>query len=654
MFIVGRARSHTMKTSILANRFMRRTLPCQSLLIRKFTSCCVFEQTNPIIPVHNFRETYKRSHYCGDIISDDFVGRDVKFNAWVEKVRTINKENLVFVVLRDRTGTVQAIIDPSDPNIDKTTEVVNNLSVESVVTLTGIVRRRPTDQVNKAMITGDYEVVIREITVLNECSALPLQLASAGEEIRLKYRYLDLRRPELLNNLKIRSKMLKVIKEYMSESRRGFLEIETPTLFKSTPEGAREYIVPTRQKGKFYALTQSPQQYKQLLMVGGIDRYYQIARCYRDESGRMDRQPEFTQVDIEMSFITPQDIYELIEGLLVKLWKEILNHDIKAPFKHMSYHEAMTRFGSDKPDTRFGLEFKDITNTLKSNQGIKKISDSNFTFAFNAKQLGPHLSKKKLDDLKTEIRSDYINTELYLLKYPCNKFDLSENDALKHQLDLQEGDIIVLCTGMRWDHVLNSLGKARLTVCKHMVQLELIEAPPRDQFNFLWVVDFPLFETVDDGHAGISVGKEGLASMHHPFTAPLLEDAHKLTSDPLGVRGMHYDIVLNGMELGGGSIRIHNPEIQRYVLEELLGLGRERTNERFSHLLEALSYGAPPHGGIALGFDRVVSVLCGEHAKSLRDVIAFPKSASGNEVMSGSPGPVESSQLKELFIDISK
>jgi aspartyl-tRNA synthetase len=614
-----------------------------------------------------FGDNYKRSHYCADVSKEELIGQYVQLNAWVENIRHLS-QNLIFLVLRDRSGKVQVVYQATDGVNDSLIAKLNELAVESVVFVRGQVRKRPGININETMLTGSYEIVLNDLVVLNEAIPLPLQLANAqDEELLLKYRYLEMRRPQLLNNLKIRSQALGIVRDYFVKDN-GFLEIETPTLFKSTPEGAREYLVPTRHKGKFYALTQSPQQYKQLLMMGGVDKYFQIARCYRDETGRGDRQPEFTQIDLEMSFITQQDIYNLIEGIMKRLWKEILNVEVQTPFPHMKYKDALETFGSDKPDTRFGMQFVNVSEMFVQEQcGIGPINDTvqnptGIIYAFKASKGARAFSKDSISTLQSEAKQKSKGT-IYAYKYPFSKSfsdKLTENQKhlLKEKLQLEDEDLVVFGFGTNWSQTLNALGRARLLVKKEMEEKQLLKLDPK-QYNFLWVVDFPMFETEEGGQAGLETS-QGLSSMHHPFTAPHPDDIKYLIdengnmstnfNDVTKVRGLHYDIVLNGVELGGGSIRIYNAALQRHVLQNILQLGEQRTQERFQHLLDALSYGAPPHGGIALGFDRLVAMLC--HANNIRQVLAFPKTATGNEPLSQAPSDVDEQQLKELHLKI--
>jgi aspartyl-tRNA synthetase len=469
-----------------------------------------------------------------------------------------------------------------------------------------------------------------------------------NEELRLKYRYLDLRRPEMARNLRLRSKVATATRMFMNEQ--GFLEVETPILFKSTPEGAREFLVPNRREpGTFYALPQSPQQFKQILMVGGVERYYQIARCFRDEDQRADRQLEFTQIDIEMSFIEREDIYDLVEGLLKRIWKTALNIEVPTPFKRLSYREAINGYGIDKPDTRFGMELADFTEEFRAskfkifsgtvaNQGVVK--------AINAKGLAC-ATQGQMDTMSEYAKSfgakglAYIKVEGGEWKSPIVRFfSEAEKAALTSKLAIKEGDLILFAAD-QWLTACEILGKIRL-YCAEVLKGQGKLVIPAERFDFLWVVDFPLLSFDREQNRWYS--------SHHPFTAPVAEDIPMLKPDPKKVRGQHYDVVVNGVELGGGSIRIHQPDVQKTVFEEVLQIPPEETKLRFGYMLEAFRYGAPPHGGIALGFDRLNAILCG--TPSIRDVIAFPKTAKGVCLMTESPSPVSARQLCDLHIEV--
>jgi aspartyl-tRNA synthetase len=490
--------------------------------------------------------------------------------------------------------------------------------------------------------------------VLNAADVLPFPVddpetaSKVNEELRLKYRYLDLRRPEMIHNLRLRSKVATATRVFLDEME--FLEVETPTLFKSTPEGAREFLVPSRiHPSHFYALPQSPQQYKQILMVSGVEKYFQLARCYRDEDLRADRQPEFTQVDIEMSFIDREDIYALVEGMMGRIWKEALNVEIPSSFKRISFEEAMNTYGIDKPDTRFGLEIHDFSEAFKSS-GFKVFSGTiqrgGVIKAINAKGLAD-VTQGQMESL-TQLAINhgakglaYIKVENGEWKSPIVKFFSDEEKAaLQKQLQMEDGDLILFAAD-QWLAACEVLGRIRLH-CAELLQKRGKLTIDSKRFDFLWVIEFPL----------LSFDKEmnRWYSSHHPFTSPVEEDIEFLESDPKKVRGQHYDLVVNGVELGGGSIRIHQPELQRTIFEKVLQLPEDVIKARFGYMLEAFRYGCPPHGGIALGFDRLIAILCG--TLSIRDVIAFPKTAKGTCLMTDSPGIADNRQLRDLHIQL--
>ncbi len=598
----------------------------------------------------------KRTHHCNEL-RPSHIGQTVTLSGWVHSRRDLG--GLIFIDIRDREGRTQTVFDPSDLSKELFTQAAA-LRSECVVSITGKVRARPAGTNNAKIPTGEVEVGVTALEVLNMADVLPFQIddpeaaAKVAEDTRLQYRYLDLRRPEMARNLKVRSKVAIATRSYMDEQ--GFLEVETPTLFKSTPEGAREFLVPNRREaGTFYALPQSPQQFKQILMVGGIEKYFQLARCYRDEDLRADRQPEFTQVDIEMSFIDREDIYALIEGLLKRVWKTALNIDVPTPFKRISFEEALNRYGIDKPDTRFGMELVDFTEDFKASTFkvfSGTIANGGVVKALNAKGLAgatqgqietmteyaKSFGAKGLAFIKVEKGADGATVEW---KSPIVKFfSDAEKAALTTKLAIQEGDLI-LFTADQWLNACEILGKIRL-YCAEVLKGQGKLTIPADQFNFLWVVEFPLL--------GFDRENNRWYSSHHPFTAPVVEDIALLKSDPKKVRGQHYDIVVNGVELGGGSIRIHQPDVQKTIFEELLAIPPEETKLRFGYMLEAFRYGAPPHGGIALGFDRLIAILCG--TPSIRDVIAFPKTAKGTDLMTSSPSTVSPKQLRELYIEV--
>jgi len=587
-----------------------------------------------------------RTHACNALRPAD-AGQTVTLVGWVDTKRDLG--GVTFVDLRDRAGVTQVVFRPGQGNLQETAQ---RLKTESVIEVIGQVTARSADTVNAKLGTGAIEVVATSIIVHNICADLPFPMDDdkadkVNEDLRLEYRFLDLRRPRNLGLLKLRHAAGRAIRNELDEQ--GFLEVETPTLFKSTPEGAREFLVPSRTNpGEFYALTQSPQQYKQMLMVAGVERYYQMARCYRDEDLRADRQPEFTQVDLEMSFIDREDMYKLIEGILKRTWKETLGVDIPTPFPRMSYQEAMDRFGIDKPDTRFAMEIQDFTPLFK-NSAFKVFNGAANTpgsvvRAINAKGLAD-LTQGELTNLETIAKSQgakglaFIKVEAGEWKSPITKFfSEEEKAALKTALKIEDGDIIFFAAAP-WEQASNVLGRIRLesaALLKAKGRLSL----PTDQYNFLWVIEFPLMLWDEEEKRYISA--------HHPFTAPVKEDEPLLATDPAKVRGQHYDIVLNGVELGGGSIRIHNPAVQKRVFEDILKIPQDLVDSRFGYMLKAFSYGAPPHGGIALGFDRVVAMLAGR--SSIRDILAFPKNQNGRDLMADCPSPVTAKQLRDLRI----
>src|ERR1700685_339520 len=594
----------------------------------------------------------KRTHHCNELRPAQ-IGQTVTLSGWGDSRRDLGGLVCIFIDVRDREGRTQTVFDPSDLPKELFDRAAA-LRAECVVSITGKVRQRPAGTNNSKIPTGEIEVGVTALEVLNMAEVLPFpvddpEIANkVNEELRLQYRYLDLRRPEMARNLKVRSKVAIATRSYMDEQ--GFLEVETPTLFKSTPEGAREFLVPNRREpGTFYALPQSPQQFKQILMVAGVEKYFQLARCYRDEDLRADRQPEFTQVDIEMSFIEREDIYNLIEGLLKRIWKTALNIDVPTPFKRISFEEALNRYGIDKPDTRFGMELVDFTedfraSTFKVFSGA--IANGGVVKALNAKGMAG-ATQGQIVTMTEYAKSfgakglAFIKVENGEWKSPIVKFfNETEKAALTSKLKIEEGDLILFAAD-QWLTACEILGKIRLYCAEVLRSQGKLSFPPA-QFNFLWVVDFPL----------LSFDKEQNRwySSHHPFTAPVAEDVQFLSTDPKKVRGQHYDCVVNGVELGGGSIRIHQPDVQKTIFEQVLQIPPEMVTARFGYMLEAFRYGAPPHGGIALGFDRLNAILCG--TSSIRDVIAFPKTAKGTDLMTDSPAAVDPKQLRELYLEL--
>jgi len=591
-----------------------------------------------------------RTHHCNEL-RPTHIGQTATLCGWVHSRRDLG--GVIFIDIRDREGRTQTVFDPSDLPKDLFDQAAA-LRSECVVRLTGKVRQRPAGTANSKIPTGEVEVAATALEVLNVAEVLPFPVddpeasAKVNEELRLKYRYLDLRRPEMARNLRLRHKVGAATRTYFDEQ--GFLEIETPLLFKSTPEGAREFLVPCRTNpGLFYALPQSPQQFKQILMVAGVERYFQLAKCFRDEDLRADRQPEFTQIDVEMSFIEREDIYALVEGLLKRVWKTALGQDIPTPFPRLSFAEALNRFGIDKPDTRFGLELVDLTEDFRASAFrvfSAAVAAGGVVKAINAKGLAC-ATQGQIETLTTTAKScgakglAFIKVEGGEWKSPLVRFfNETEKAALTSKLAIEEGDLILFAAD-QWLTACETLGRVRLYCAEVLRGMGRLVLPP-DRFDFLWVVDFPL----------LSFDKEQNRwySSHHPFTSPVVEDVPLLKTDPKRVRGQHYDVVVNGVELGGGSIRIHQPDVQKTIFEEVLQIPPEMVQARFGYMLEAFRYGAPPHGGIALGFDRMVAMLCG--TPSIRDVIAFPKTAKGTDLMTDSPGGVEPKQLRDLHLEL--
>ena len=582
----------------------------------------------------------KRTHRCANLTSDD-VGKEVVLMGFADSVRDLG--GLIFINLRDISGIIQLYFDGEDKELAKKAASVRS---EYVLAAVGTVGKR--SSVNKNMKTGDIEVCVKELRILNKAQTPPFYIvenSDVKEELRLKHRYLDLRRPDMQRKLILRHRVAKIARDYFDEN--NFLEIETPMLTKSTPEGARDYLVPSRvHPGSFYALPQSPQLYKQLLMLSGMDRYFQIVRCFRDEDLRADRQPEFTQIDIEMSFVDIDDVISVNEKFIARVFKEILGVEVKTPFLRMPYKEAMERFGSDKPDTRFGLEICNITDAVKDS-GFKVFADAakngGSVRAINAKGLGKDISRKNIDALGEFVKT-YKAKGLAWIRYnddgiasPIAKF-LSDDEMGKivELTNCEKGDVIFIVAD-KDSVVFDSLGALRCEIAK---QHGLID---KNKFNLLWVTEFPLLEYSEE--------EERYVAKHHPFTSPMDEDLHLLDSEPQNVRAKAYDIILNGVELGGGSIRIFNSDLQEKMFE-VLGFTKEQAWARFGFLLEAFKYGTPPHGGMAYGFDRFIMLLSG--SDSIRDVIAFPKVQNASELMTNAPDMVDEKQLSELGIEVIK
>ena len=587
----------------------------------------------------------KRSHTCNQLTAKN-VGEFVRLIGWVQSLR--DHGGLFFLDLRDREGITQIVFDPQN---EKFKDLLPKLKDESVIEIKGKVALRPNSTANENIETGEIEVIAETLIIHNISETLPFPLEESkaekvNEDLRLTYRYLDLRREKNLRNLRIRHRIAHSVRNFLDEN--DFIEIELPYLFKTTPEGAREFLVPSRQNaGAFYALSQSPQQYKQMLMVAGVERYYSLARCFRDEDLRADRQQEFTQIDMELSFVEREDMYALIEGMLKRVFKESIGIDIATPFIHMSYEEAMNRFGSDKPDTRFDLELKDLSEIFKNSEfKVFKdcITSGGCIKAINAKQLAD-ITQGELKNLEEAAKSlgakglAFIKSECGEWKSPILKFlSEEERNQLKSVLKIEDGDIVFF-SASDWTTACNILGRIRLECCKFLISRGRLKIA-KDQFNFLWIVDFPLISY--DPEQGRYV------STHHPFTAPVEEDIDKLHSDPLHVKAQHYDIVLNGFEIGGGSIRIHNTEMQSLVMRDLLKLDEKTIQDRFGYMLRAFKFGAPPHGGLAIGLDRLAAIICG--VDSIRDVIAFPKTQKGQDLMAQSPSYASEKQLRDLHI----
>ena len=583
----------------------------------------------------------RRTNYCGEVSLAD-AGREMTVCGSIARAR--DKGGIIFADLRDTTGILQLVFDEDTPQ--DVFAKAESLKSEYVVIARGLLRERAakTDKIS----TGDVELYVQELRVLSEAQTPPFEIRdgiNVNDDLRLRYRYLDLRRPSQHETIVLRSKICQIVRNYFCDNH--FCEIETPTLIKSTPEGARDYLVPSRvQPGHFYALPQSPQLYKQILMLSGFDRYFQIARCYRDEDLRADRQPEFTQIDEELSFVDENDIMTINEGLLKKLWKEMLGIDLVTPFQRLPWDQAMARFGSDKPDTRFGLEIRDVTEVFRGTEFkpfAAVLAEGGSIRAINAAGLADKLTRKNIDKLG-EVAKTYGAKGLAFSRLTAegtaSSFEKflteAEKTALYQAMDARTGDVLLLVSDTDWVRACTALGQVRLEIGR---KYDLIDP---DKFNFLWVVDFPLFEYSE---------QEGRwMAMHHPFTMPKPEDLDKIESDPGACRALAYDIVLNGVELGGGSIRINDPALQDRMFHAL-GFTEEKARASFGFLMDAYKFGAPPHGGMAYGLDRLVMLML--KRDSIRDVIAFPKVQNAGEPMSGAPDVVDPKQLKELSIALT-
>jgi len=600
---------------------------------------------------------YIRSHTCGELRDPD-IGREITLCGWVAKRRDFG--GLVFIDVRDRYGLTQVVFDPAEKDSAPAYKIAGNLRGEYVIWCKGRVRARPEGMRNSKIPTGGVEVVALDLAILSEAKTPPFAIddeVDAAETLRLKYRYLDLRRPSLQRNLMIRHKMLSIVRNHLDSQQ--FIEVETPILYKSTPEGARDFIVPSRlNPGTFYALPQSPQTLKQLLMVSGLDRYYQIARCFRDEDLRADRQPEFSQIDIETSFLDEEALFPILESMIAKLWKEILGQEVQTPFLRMPYSEAMARFGSDKPDVRFGLELQDLSKLFSESQfqvfkGALAPNSRGLRGSIRAIVVpgqAEKFSRKDLDGLQAHAASYGAKGLLWIkiqptgeLQSPAAKFfSDAEKSGLMSQLSLKPGDLVLVIADSKNKVVFDALGALRLAVGG---QLGLIPKPGEGQPAFLWVMNFPLLEYDDK--------EQRYYACHHPFTSPRPEFFEDFIQGKNldGIEAAAYDLVLNGVEIGGGSLRIYRQDVQQAMFK-LLGLSPEEAKAKFGFFLEALQYGTPPHGGIAFGIERLSALLCG--VGPIRDVMAFPKTQKGSCLMSESPSEVSPEQLAELAISVTK
>lgn len=587
----------------------------------------------------------KRTDYCGSLRAGD-VGREVIVNGWCDRVR--DNGGVLFLLVRDRTGVIQCTFDKS-VNAELF-QIAFGVRTEFVLAVRGKLVARDAAAVNAKMPTGEVELIAEDIRILSKAETTPFEITDdkeVGDQIRLKYRYLDLRRPSMQHNMMLRHRVTQVARNYFDEQ--GFLDIETPMLTKSTPEGARDYLVPSRvHPGKFYALPQSPQQYKQLLMLAGVDRYIQITRCFRDEDLRADRQPEFTQIDLEMSFVEQDDVMAVNEGFLQRVFKEVLDVDIQLPLPRIPYEEAMNRYGSDKPDVRFGFEIRDISD-IAARCSFKVFHDTvengGTVRLINVDGYADQFPRKEIDKLADFVKT-YRAKGLAWLKLGSDgsmtssfaKFLTEEEvEEIKACANAKDGDLLFVVADADRDTALVSLGALRCELAKRLGLLK------KDDYKLLWVTEFPQFEYSEE--------EDRLVAKHHPFTAPMEEDLDKLDTDPKSVRAKAYDIILNGCELGGGSIRIHDPEMQSRMFRAL-GFTEEKAQEQFGHLITAFSYGAPPHGGLAYGLDRLCMLLAGHD--SIRDVIAFPKVQNASDLMMSCPDVVEEKQLDDLSIAITR
>ena len=581
---------------------------------------------------------------CNQLRASD-AGQPARLQGWIDSIR--DHGGILFIDLRDREGRTQIVFDPENESL---ASQFGNLKPESVIEIIGETLKRSDETVNTSLDTGEIEVHATSLIIHNVSEAPPFPMDETAdkvnEDLRLTHRYLDLRRPSNINVLRLRHKAAQATRKYFDDN--DFIEVETPMLFKSTPEGAREFLVPSRlNPGEFYALPQSPQQYKQMLMVAGVERYYQLAKCFRDEDLRADRQPEFTQIDIEVSFIDREGMYALMEGLMKQIWKDVLGIDIPTPFPRMTFHDAMNQYGVDKPDTRFDLKIHDFSETFRDSDFkvfSGTVGNGGVVKAFNAKGLAD-ITQGEMKALEESAKIlgakglAFIKSENGEWKSPIIKFfSDEEKDALKEQLEVEEGDIVFFAAA-EWERACAILGRIRLEAAQLLVKRSKIIIP-ENAYNFLWVIEFPLMLFDEE--------KGEFASTHHPFTSPVPDDIELLDSDPKAVRGQHYDMVLNGVELGGGSIRIHQTQLQEKVFKDVLNIPADIVESRFGYMLKAFKYGAPPHGGIAFGFDRLVGILAKKN--SIRDVIAFPKTQKGQDLMAAAPGDATDRQLRDLHV----
>jgi aspartyl-tRNA synthetase len=583
----------------------------------------------------------RRTHTCGELRESN-IAQNVVLNGWVDRRRDLG--GVIFIEVRDRHGITQVVFEPTFN--EQAHHAAKELRSEYVISVEGVVRKRPADTDNPELATGYIDVMVNKLIILNEAETPPFAIKDeidTHEDLRLKYRYLDLRRPKLQKSLILRHQMAQITRQYFDEN--GFVEVETPVLMKSTPEGARDFLVPSRvHKGKFYALPQSPQQYKQLLMVAGMDRYFQIVKCFRDEDLRADRQLEFTQIDVEMSFVDQEDIFTTVEGLMQRFFKQVWNRELQLPLLRLSFDEAMEKYGSDKPDLRFDLRMKTLNDVFAKTE-FKVFKDAADSGGVITGLLAPscgEYTRNQLDVLTDFVKGHGAKGLIWMrvkeneLDSPTMKFFTDEEKKdLIEALGAKAGDLIFILSGAKIK-TLNTMGALRLEMAKRLNLIRENSEP-----KLLWVTDFPLFEWDEE------TGR--FYAMHHPFTSPRVEDIPLMITDPGKVRARAYDLVLNGNEIAGGSIRIHNADLQSQMFRSL-GISEEEAQHKFGFLMNAFKYGAPPHGGIAFGFDRMAMIFAGEH--SIRDVIAFPKTASAISLMDDSPSTVDETQLKELHIKI--